>query len=61
MLFFVLKYLMLEVIVRFVDIGGIVDHYWLMFNISFYNIVLDVFNGHSIKEEEQRLVGMETG
>jgi hypothetical protein len=45
MIFFVLKYLMLEVIVRFVDIGGIVDHYWLMFNISFYNIVLDVFNG----------------
>jgi hypothetical protein len=27
MIFFVLKYLMLEVIVRFVDIGGIVDHY----------------------------------
>ena len=35
----------LWVIVRFVDIGGIVDHYWLMFKISFYNIVLDVSNG----------------
>jgi hypothetical protein len=35
----------LWVIVHFVDIGGIVDHYWLMFKISFYNIVLDVSNG----------------